>query len=281
VLGRRSDAPAPAGKRADGQVQMGDEAGTMAGPPADGTGADAAVRKTAREIAARLAIARPRRDRRTRSARGRIESVPYRGHGGELDLDRALEILAEHPAAADEDLVVREPMRPTRSVVLLVDVSGSMKGERVRNAAATIGAVAGELARAQERLAVVAFWSDASLLLPLGAEVRPLALVDALLRIAPRGLTNVAFPLETAAQQLRGVPARDARVILLSDCVHNAGPDPRPLAARLPRLDVLADITGERDLDLARDLARAGRGRLRMVRDHRDIAPALTDIFAR
>jgi hypothetical protein len=33
--------------------------------------------------------------------------------------------------------------------------------------------------------------------------------------------------------------ARDARVLLLSDCVHNAGPDPRPLATRLPRLDVL------------------------------------------
>ena len=29
--------------------------------------------------------------------------------------------------------------------------------------------------------------------------------------------------------------------MLLSDCVHNAGPDPRPFAARLPRLDVLLD----------------------------------------
>ena len=52
-------------------------------------------------------------------------------------------------------------------------------------------------------------------------------------------------------------------MLLLSDCVHNAGPDPRPLAARLPRLDVLLDTSGEQDAELARDLARLGRGRLR------------------
>jgi hypothetical protein len=68
--------------------------------------------------------------------------------------------------------------------------------------------------------------------------------------------------------------------VLLSDCVHNAGPDPRTSAARLPRLDVLLDVTGENDLDLGRQLARLGRGRLRRVRDHRDVAPALTHIFA-
>jgi hypothetical protein len=69
-------------------------------------------------------------------------------------------------------------------------------------------------------------------------------------------------------------------VLLLSDCVHNAGPDPRPVAARLPRLDVLLDVSGEQDVDLGRDLARTGRGRLRLVRDHRDVAAALVALFA-
>ena len=40
-------------------------------------------------------------------------------------------------------------------------------------------------------------------------------------------------------------------MLLLSDCVHNAGPDPRPIAARLPRLDVLLDTSGEDDVELA------------------------------
>jgi Mg-chelatase subunit ChlD len=257
---------------------MGDDPASLAARPADGDGADAAVRASARAIAARLALPRPRRDRRAPSPGGRMASVPYRGDADELDLEATLEILAENPAPHDEDLVVRQALRARRSVVLVVDVSGSMKGERIRTAAATIGAVAAELAR--ERLSVLAFWSDAAILLPLGAPVRPLDVVDDLLRIPARGLTNVGFPLELAAEQLRGVPARDARVILLSDCVHNAGPDPRPLAARLPRVDVLADITGERDLELAGDIARAGHGRLRLIRSHRDVAPALAHLFA-
>ncbi len=101
-----------------------------------------------------------------------------------------------------------------------------------------------------------------------------------MLRIPARGLTNIAFPLQAAAGELARVPARDAGVVLLSDCVHNAGPDPRPLAARLPRLDVLLDTSGEQDEDLARDLARLGRGRLRRVRAYTDVAAALSEVFA-
>ena len=100
-----------------------------------------------------------------------------------------------------------------------------------------------------------------------------------MLGIPARGLTNVAFPLQVARRELAKVPARDARALLLSDCVHNAGPDPRPFAARLPRLDILLDTTGEQDPELARDLARLGRGRLRQVRGYRDVAPALSDFF--
>jgi hypothetical protein len=69
-------------------------------------------------------------------------------------------------------------------------------------------------------------------------------------------------------------------VVLLSDCVHNAGPDPRPFAARLPRLDVLLDVSGEQDLELARDLAHAGHGRVARIRTYRDVAPALSRAFA-
>jgi Mg-chelatase subunit ChlD len=162
--------------------------------------------------------------------------------------------------------------------VLAVDVSGSMPGERALTAAATVGALAGELGR--HRLGVLAFWSDAAVLVRPGERVAPLAVLDLLLRVPTRGLTNVAFALSTAARLLADSSSRGARVLLLSDAVHNAGPDPRGVAARLPRLDVLLDVSGERDVDLGRDLARAGRGRCRLVRDHTDVAPALSAIFA-
>jgi len=234
--------------------------------------------RRAREIASRLAVLRPRRDRAARRGIGDVASVPYRGGSDDIDLDRTLEQLTEHPVPEDEDIIVRERISTTRSVVLLVDLSGSMRGERVRTAAATVGALAAELAR--DNLGVIAFWSDAAVISRLGQRVPPERLVETMLRIPARGLTNLAFPLQTAQRELARVPARDARVLLLSDCVHNAGPDPRPFAARLPRLDILLDTTGEQDVELAHDLVRLGRGRLRQVSTYRDVAPALSDFFA-
>ena len=271
-------APARSGVRGTGAPGQTDETGTLVPPPDKTARIDPAAHALARQIASRLAVRRARRDVTTRRGIGDLLSTPYRGASDEIDLDRTIEVLAERPVPEDEDVVVRERMRTTRSVVLLVDVSGSMRGERITTAAATVGAVSSELAH--DALAVIAFWSDAAILLRLGDVVRPMALLDGILRIPARGLTNIAFPLELAQQQLARVPARDARVLLLSDCVHNAGPDPRPLAARLPRLDVLLDATGEKDVELGRELAARGRGLCRIIRGHRDVAPAVSEIFA-
>jgi Mg-chelatase subunit ChlD len=278
VLSGRSDrrGAMPAG-RSGSTTEHTDEAGELVAVPIGGP-VDAAVRERARQIAARLAVPRPRRDAAAVRGPGDILSLPYRGGSDDIDLDRTLDVLTERPVPEEEDIVVREQVRTRRAVVLAVDVSGSMRGERIRTAAATVGALAGELQR--DDLAVIAFWSDAAVLLPLGGPVRPLRLLDELLAIPARGLTNIGFPLQVAARELARKPTRDARVVLLSDCVHNAGPDPRPFAARLPRLDVLLDTVGEHDLELARELAAAGRGRLLRVRQHRDVAPALSRVFA-
>jgi Mg-chelatase subunit ChlD len=238
---------------------------------------DAETLRRARQIAARLAVPRPRRDTTARRGAGELASLRYRGGSDDIDLDRTVEQLVLHPLPDEDDIIVRERVRTRRSVLLLVDVSGSMRGERVRTAAATVGALAAELSR--DDLGVIAFWSDAAVLSRLGQRVPPQTLLDTMLRIPAKGLTNIAFPLQTAARELARVPARDARAVLLSDCVHNAGPDPRPFAARLPRLDVLLDTSGEQDPDLARELARLGHGRLRRIRTYTDVAPALSAIF--
>ena len=255
-----------------------DERGSVVPAELDAVEPDPLVRARARQIAARLSMPRPRTGATVRGGAGLLGSLPYRGGSDDIDLDRTIEVLAERPVPEDEDIVVRDRVRARRAVVLAIDVSGSMRGERVRTAAATVGALSAELAH--EALAVVAFWSDAAVLLHLGDPVSPGDVLDGLLRIPARGLTNVGFPLELAQRELGRVPVRDARVLLLSDCVHNAGPDPRPIAARLPRLDVLLDASGEKDVELGRELAARGRGVLEVVRGHRDVAPALERIFA-
>jgi Mg-chelatase subunit ChlD len=278
-LGDDGRPPRPVGpSRAPSRSAPGetDEQGGLAAAGEE-TAADREVLRQAREIAARLSIARPRRRTAPRGASGELVSRPYRGGSDEIDLDATLAALVEHPYPTDDDVIVRERVRTRRAVALLVDVSGSMRGERIRTAAATVGALAGELDG--DDLAVIAFWSDAAVVQHLGVRRTPRALLDEMLRIPARGLTNVEFPLRVAARELAGSRDRDVRAILLSDCVHNAGPDPRAAAAALPRLDVLFDVSGEQDAELARELARVGRGRLAIARSYRDVAAGISRFF--
>lgn len=236
------------------------------------------VHAMARRIVARLSVRPKGRDRTPSTGSGVLRSIPYRYQSDDVDLDRTLEVLTEHPMPEDTDIVVRERVRAKRAVVLMVDVSGSMRGEKTRIAAATVGALAGELR--DEDLAVVAFWKDAALVEPLAGSRPPDRVLDDLLRIPARGLTNVAFGLETGLAELRGARARTRVGVLLSDAVHNAGPDPREVAARFPgSLHVLLQTDGEHDDDLGAQVARRGRGGLARISDYRDVAPALSRLL--
>jgi Mg-chelatase subunit ChlD len=240
---------------------------------------DPEVRAMAERITRRLSVRHPLRTRDHAGPRGagRLESLPYRYGSDDIDLDRTIEVLAERPVPEDTDIIVRERVRTRRAVTLVVDVSGSMKGDKIRTMAATVGALAADLEG--EDLAVVAFWRDAALLKPLHAHRPAARLLDDLLRIPARGLTNVHFALSVALAELGRSSARQRVAILLSDSVHNAGPDPRPLAARFPRLHVLLQTDGEHDAALAADLARLGQGLVAPVRHYRQVAPAVNRLL--
>lgn len=277
VLAANNDRAGGAARR-PGSTSFTDESGQLDDEEGEQPGPNLAVLQRAREIAAMLAVRPPGPRRRPPRGSGEILGLPYSGASGELDLDRTMELLAERRPVESEEIIVRERRRTRREVVLAVDISGSMSGGRLLTAAATVGALSSTLAVGE--LSVIAFWSDASLLLSLGDHVPSERLIDAMLNLEAAGLTNIAFPLEVALKVLGGgTTAAEQRVLLLSDCVHNAGPDPRELAAGVPRLDILFDVEGERDSALAADLARLGRGLVRPIGGHRDVAPALASIL--
>ena len=74
------------------------------------------------------------------------------------------------------------------------------------------------------------------------------------------------FALTVAQAELARSAARRRSAVLLTDAVHNAGPDPRLVARRFPELHVLLQTDGEHDAALGADLARLGRGRFAPVR---------------
>lgn len=241
--------------------------------------ADPDVAAMAHAITRRLSI-RPR-ERRIERGIGGLTSMPYAFRSDDIDLDATIEVLTERPVPDDTDIVVRERTGSRRSVVLIVDVSGSMRGEKVRIAAATVAALCADLSGARDQLGVVAFWSDAALIKKLTDVTTACRLLDTLLRIPARGLTNVGFGLDVGQAELRRSAAPHRTAVLLSDAVHNAGPDPRLLAHRFPELHVLLETDGEHDPQLGRDLARLGHGTLTPIRTHREVAPALNRILDR
>jgi Mg-chelatase subunit ChlD len=223
---------------------------------------DREVAAMAQRIGRRLAIRRrPRSDRLERGA-GRLASVPYRYRSDDIDLDRTIEVLTERPVPEDTDIVVRERMRSRRAVVLVVDVSGSMRGEKVRIAAATVAALSADLSGNGDQLGLVAFWSDAALLEPLGAHVPAARLLDRLLRIPARGLTNVQFALAVAHDELSRTSASptDRGAAQRRGAQRRCGPPTDRPPVR--ELHVMLETDGEHDAPLAADLARLGRGRL-------------------
>jgi Mg-chelatase subunit ChlD len=284
LLDLASSLPPEGGDEGDGTAAatgdgVGDGVGALRAAVRGSHGADPEVRRRAAAIAARLAIPRPRRRHATRPGVGPERSLPFAGGSDELDLDRTVELLLEHPRPTDEDVVVREPRSDRRSVVLLVDVSGSMRGERVLATAAVVGAICQELATS--RLGVLAFWSQATWLTRLDEPTEPVAVIRDLLALPTEGLTNLAFPLEIAGREHRMGRSPSPETVLLSDCVHNAGPDPRGLVSRTGRLGILLDATDEHDADLAADLARLGRGPLQVIRSHQDVPEAVRGVFPR
>jgi Mg-chelatase subunit ChlD len=237
---------------------------------------DKALHREVAEIAAALSL-RPRRAIDQRRGRTRPASARFDGSADELDLDRTLDVLAEHRPLMAEEMFVRRPMRARRSVALLADVSGSMDGAKARITAAAIGALAGELL--DDELTVIAFWKDVAVLRARESKLDPVTLLDELLRIEPKGLTNVHGAIELAARELSRSSLERRCIVVLSDCVHNAGADPRIAARTAPTTHVLLERTGEHDAWLGERIARVGGGRYRAVSSLGEVAPALAALL--
>ena len=221
---------------------------------------------------------RPRRDTTARRGIGELASLRYRGGSDDIDLDRTVEQLIEHPLPEEDDIIVRERVRTRRSVLLLADVSGSMRGERVRTAAATVGALAAELSR--DDLAVVAFWSDAAILSRLGEHVPPQSLLDMMLRFQPGFATRLS-PARGRARAGQGTgQGRPGRAAVL-ELRAQRGARPaavRGAAAATGRAALHLRERGRRTWPASSPASATGAGG---ADTYTDVAPALSAIFAR
>jgi Mg-chelatase subunit ChlD len=156
---------------------------------------------------------------------------------GELDAEATVENLLgkPYPEAHDWVGVHREERR--RQVVLMVDASLSMAGEKM--ALASVAAAVLALRSHRGDLSVVLFADEARLISRLTEEASPEEIVRRMLARPCGGATHIAAGLRRGHEEL--ARCRDPRrsALLVTDGMFTAGPDPCSEAARFRDLHVL------------------------------------------
>jgi Mg-chelatase subunit ChlD len=146
-----------------------------------------------------------------------------------------------------------------RAIVLMLDVSGSMRGDRSVEAATATAATA--LATETDELGVVAFGISAEVLKSGPDELPPKELVRRVLGLRPHGLTDLSAGLSAGRQLLAGMRSSVHIAIVMTDGVQNHGTDPLLAATSFQHLNVLATTDSPWRLRQCERLAAAGRGR--------------------
>ena len=230
----------------------------------------ALVDRLARDVVVRMA----QRDVDQHPGPGRLTSVPYRGEAAELDLDRSLERVLERPEVTDEDLLVIDRRPRKRAYALMLDVSGSMRGAAIYEAALALAAVAVRVD--PDPFAVVAFWRDAAVLKRLDEPVDLDHLIDRVLSLPGRGLTNLALGLRVGLDELSRASTQERVGLLFSDGLRTAGPPPDAYAAAFPTLHVIATGRSEESATACRELAALGDGRCSAITGLASIPAAIS-----
>ena len=177
----------------------------------------------------------------------------------EATIERIIDVGALNLRSTTE-IVGIERIEREKNGVLIMDVSGSVSGDRNVMAAIATAIAAHNLR--DDSYGIVVFSDDAVVIKSVTEQKSPLQVIEEILDLAPTGFTNIESGLKaglTELNRIRGATIKWA--ILITDGNYNRGCDPTLIAARYPRLHVIhipGQIRGER---ICRRLARIGKGK--------------------
>ncbi|NDD93438.1 VWA domain-containing protein, partial [bacterium] len=165
------------------------------------------------------------------------------------------------------DLWMEYSVRRQQPLVLAVDTSLSMTGEKLALTAVALSVVL--LQFPDDPIGIVAFENQPRLLKDPYEKIEVFQLVERFLDVPAQGYTHLEAGVKLALELCRRVEGQRAgrppAGLLLTDGKYTAGKDPAYLAPRFHQLSVLKMGNERSSLSLCRDMARKGRGVLREV----------------
>ncbi len=204
----------------------------------------------------------------------------------EFDLNQTLFNFIQKQGAylTINDIVGIERRQKKRSVVLMLDTSGSMFGKLLLNAALTTSVLS--YAMVKDHTSVILFNSQAFLLKNIKDTCEITHLIDQILESEAMGFTNIAVGLEKGLEQLRRIKDNRKKIgILITDGDYNRGKPPEHIANLYPTLHVInmppEDNTEKkkRGKKICQRIAANGRGHYVPVNEVEEIPRALMQLL--
>ncbi len=164
------------------------------------------------------------------------------------------------------------------SVLLIIDSSFSMSGQKIVMAAAAAATIC-HLFDSRD-IGVVKFGTKSEIIKQFDNEVSTESLVEQIFGIIPRGLTNIYLGLKVGLEALGARNQGKYTAILLSDCDINTGKVPSIIAWKLRGLKIITIPPTVNDF-VADLIARDAQGDLFTAEKVMDIPTILKKIFER
>jgi hypothetical protein len=153
----------------------------------------------------------------------------------EIDIEATIEAQIDHPGEQIQPWSYERQMA-RNPVVLLVDTSLSMNGEKLLIAGITVATLARLIPT--KDLCVLGFAQETYFVKQFHEEISPYHLVSRIFQLVPRGSTNLTEAMRKGAEMIFPYE-RVSKLIMLTDAEPTSGKNPIPEAAKLPMLDLL------------------------------------------
>lgn len=211
-----------------------------------------------------------------------LASFPHVIQSADLEIEETIHqnLLSRIPGAAHTlpiDPVYQVRIEKDHGLILVLDTSLSMKGEKLALLGVTVAAVAMSLP--VDSFAILGFDSEIHTIKAFTDHTTPEECIERVLSIPPGGFTNIELGLKTAKKWIQESHYPQTRVILVSDGRYTEGADPAMVAREFPfiyPIKIGKDPTGR---EVMKDMADTGMGRLTEVREMKDLPRMLLNMI--
>lgn len=238
-----------------------------------------AERERAKRLAEKIILTLPQKQRGLAWRRGKVSLAHYCFGSADIDIDRTLERVIGKEVIDYQDFVVYERSQEKRAYALILDVSGSMRGESIVSALVALSAFVKTVSRSSD-YSIITFCDRMNILKPMGQRKSLASLTTEVFKVPTNGMTDLTAGLRAGLLQLSKSLGRKKVGVLLTDGAHNKHSDPFSLAQRYPQLHVVGIrppwLEARRTCE---KLARLGRGECVVLHELEEIPKAIQSLL--